>query len=260
MFPFKNLFVTPVGFDAQLSARQLVTCPTRSHPDTSERIGAEKFIKFFYRVRHIKGLYHKTASDMLLFLVGQRRAENSLIWYNHHIMNEEQSMFAEMLGIKKQAQSKPVQVVRSVSKHVVDPVTMVDELDVQREVVEAMALEKAELEEARFVLEQEKLKLEQEKRSLEMTMATLEIEKAEMESAKQCLEMEKRSLELEKKSLEERVAAMEADFAGLKSELESARAGNDELEEKLARMGRSLAAARRLAAESSGQRSIGGGR
>ena len=185
---------------------------------------------------------------------------NGLIWYNHYIMNEEQSMFAEMLGIKKQAQSKPVQVVRSVSKHVVDPVAMVDELDVQREVVEAMALEKAELEEARSVLEQEKLKLEQEKRSLEVAMATLEIEKAEMESAKQCLELEKRSLELEKKSLEERVAAMETDFAGLKGELESARAGNDELEEKLARMGRSLAAARRLAAESSGQRSIGGGR
>ena len=173
-------------------------------------------------------------------------------------MNEEQSMFAEMLGIRKSPQSKPVQVVRSVSKHVVDPVTMVDELDVQREVVEAMALEKAELEEARSVLEQEKLKLEQEKRSLEAAMATLEIEKAEMESAKQCLEMEKRGLELEKKSLEERIAAMEADFAGLKGQLESARAGNDEREEKLARMGRSLAAARRLAVESSGGRGAGG--
>ena len=161
-------------------------------------------------------------------------------------MNEEQSMFAEMLGIRKQPQSKPVQVVRSVSKHIVDPVDMVDELDVQREVVEAMAVEKAEL------------RLEQEKRDLEIAMATLEIEKAQMESAKQCLELEKRNLELEKKSLEERIAAMEADFAGLKAELESARAGNDELEEKLARMGRSLAAARRLAAESSGQRSAGG--
>lgn len=169
-------------------------------------------------------------------------------------------MFAEMLGISKQPSSKPVQVVRSVSKHIVDPVNMVDELDVQREVVESMALEKAELEEVRSVLEQEKLRLEREKRDLEMSMATLEVEKAEMESAKQCLELEKRSLELEKKSLEERIAAMEADFAGLKSELESVRAGNDELEEKLARMGRSLAAARRMAAESSGQRSAGGGR
>jgi colicin import membrane protein len=172
-------------------------------------------------------------------------------------MNDEQSMFAEMLGIKKQAQPKSVQVVRSVSKHIVDPVNMVDELDVQREVVEAMALEKAELEEARSVLEQEKLKLEQEKRNLEIAMATLEIEKAEMESAKHCLELEKRSLELEKKSLEERIAAMETDFAELKGELESARAGNDELEEKLARMGRSLAAARRMAAESSRGRSAG---
>ena len=182
-----------------------------------------------------------------------------MLWYNHLIMNEEQSMFAEMLGIRKQPQSKPVQVVRSVSKHVVDPVTMVDELDVQREVVEAMALENAELEEERSALEQEKLNLEQEKRNLEAAMAALEVEKAEMEAAKQCLEQEKRSLELEKKSLEERIAAMETDFAGLKNELESARAGNDELEEKLARMGRSLAAARRLAAEASGQRGIGGG-
>ena len=182
------------------------------------------------------------------------------MWYNRFIMNEEQSMFAEMLGIRKQPQSKPVQVVRSVSKHLVDPVNMVDELDVQREVVEEMALEKAELEEARSVLEQEKLRLEQEKRDLESAMAALEIEKTEIESAKKCLEQEKCSLELEKKSLEERIAAMETDFAGLKSQLESARAGNDELEEKLARMGRSLAAARRLAAESSGQRGMGGGR
>ena len=174
-------------------------------------------------------------------------------------MNEEQSMFAEMLGIRKQPQSKPVQVVRSVSKHVVDPVTMVDELDVQREVVEAMALEKAELEEARSTLEQEKEKLEQEKHDLEAAMTALEIEKAKIESVRECLEQEKRSLELEKKSLEERIAAMETDFAGLKNELESARAGNDELEEKLARMGRSLAATRRLAAEASGQRGIGGG-
>ena len=182
-----------------------------------------------------------------------------MLWYNHLIMNEEQSMFAEMLGIRKQPQSKPVQVVRSVSKHVVDPVTMVDELDVQREVVEAMALENAELEEARSTLEQEKEKLEQEKRDLEAAMTALEIEKAKIESARECLEQEKRSLELEKKSLEERIAAMETDFAGLKNELESARAGNDELEDKLARMGRSLAAARRLAAEASGQRGIGGG-
>ena len=174
-------------------------------------------------------------------------------------MNEEQSMFAEMLGIRKQPQSKPVQVVRSVSKSIVDPVSMVDELDVQREVVEAMALEKAELEEARSSLEQEKLKLEREKHDLEIAMVTLKIEKAAMESDKQCLELEKRGLELEKKSLEERISAMETDFAGLKSELDSARAGNDELEEKLARMGRSLAAARRLAAESSSVRNAGGG-
>ena len=84
-------------------------------------------------------------------------------------MSEEQSMFAEMLGIKRHPQPKPVQVVRSVSKHLVDPVNMVDELDVQREVVEAMALEKAELEEARSALEREKLELMQEKRDQRVT-------------------------------------------------------------------------------------------
>lgn len=144
-------------------------------------------------------------------------------------MNDDQAIFAEMLGIRKRQEAVPVQVVRSVSEHVVDPVSMVSELDVQREVVESMALEKAELEEERSALEREKIALENEKRSLEE---------------------EKRGLEEEKKSLEERIGSLEADFALLKSELESARAGNDELEEKLSRMGRSLAAAKRAAAES----------
>ena len=56
-------------------------------------------------------------------------------------------MFAEMLGIRQRQSAKPVQVVRSVTRQVSDTVDMVDELDVQREVVEAMAIEKAELEE-----------------------------------------------------------------------------------------------------------------
>ena len=174
-------------------------------------------------------------------------------------MNEEQSMFAEMLGIKKQPSAKPVQVVRSVTRPVRDAEDMVDELDVQREVVETMAIEKAELEESLAELEAEKRKLEQAKNAFEVEMSTLSMEKAALESAKSCLEIEKKALELEKKSLEERVAALESDFAGLKTELESARAGNDELEEKLARMGRSLAAARRAAAESGRPNSTGGG-
>ena len=165
-------------------------------------------------------------------------------------MNEDQSIFAEMLGIKKQPSAKPVQVVRSVTRRDSGSVDMVDELDVQREVVEAMAIEKVELEEALAGLEAEKQKLEQDKQAFESEMAKLETEKAVLESAKASLEIEKQGLEQEKKALEERVCALEADFAGLKIELESARAGNDELEAKLARMGRSLAAARRAAAES----------
>ncbi len=166
------------------------------------------------------------------------------------MMNEEQSMFAEMLGIRKQQSAKPVQVVRSVTRPVSDAVEMVDELDVQREVVEAMAIEKAELEESLSALEAEKRKLEQDKRAFEIEISTMKMEKAVFESEKACLELEKRGLEQEKKVLEERVTLLESDFAELKRELETVRAGNDELEEKLARMGRSLAAARRAAAES----------
>lgn len=168
-------------------------------------------------------------------------------------MNEEQSIFAEMLGIRKQPSAKPVQVVRSVARRDSGSVDMVDELDVQREVVEAMAIEKVELEEALAGLEAEKLKLEQDKKAFEIEVAALEAEKVSLASAKAALETEKQGLELEKKALEERVCALEADFAALNGELESARAGNDELEAKLARMGRSLAAARRAAAESGRQ-------
>ena len=55
----------------------------------------------------------------------------------------------------------------------------------------------------------------------------------------------KRAVEAEKDALETRLSALEGDFAELKRELERARLDNGELEEKLARMGRSLAAARR---------------
>lgn len=165
-------------------------------------------------------------------------------------MNEEQSMFAEMLGIRQRQSAKPVQVVRSVTRQVSDTVDMVDELDVQREVVEAMAIEKAELEETLLELEAEKRKLERDKRAFEIEMSTIEMEKAAIESAKACLEVEKLGLEAEKNALERRVSALEGDFAELKGELDSARAGNEALEEKLARMGRSLAAARRAAVES----------
>lgn len=145
-------------------------------------------------------------------------------------MNEEQSMFAEMLGIRKMPCVKPVKKTRPISPERVEAEDVVDELEVQKEVVEAMALEKAQLEEDRAALEAEKLNLEREKRELEA-------EKAELQG---------------------RVSALEADFAALEKELECSRAGNDELEAKLARMGKSLAAARRAAAESKAFRTAGG--
>ena len=159
----------------------------------------------------------------MVISVDWRFGQRCAIWYNCGMMNEEQSMFAEMLGIKKQPSAKPLKVARCVTRQASGCDDMVDELDVQREVVEAMAIEKVEIEESYAALE-----------------------------------VEKNALEQEKKILEERFAQLESDFAELKKELEFARAGNDELEEKLARMGRSLAAARRAAAESMGREYLGG--
>jgi multidrug efflux pump subunit AcrA (membrane-fusion protein) len=66
--------------------------------------------------------------------------------------------------------------------------------------------------------------------------------------SKEAYEQVKTELEQAKAELERKIAALEADFTSLQSELAAARADNGELEEKLARMGKSLAAARRAAA------------
>ena len=162
-------------------------------------------------------------------------------------------MFAEMLGIRKTPppEEKP-RVVRSVDRGASVAGEFIDELDIQKEVVEEMAREKAELEERYGLLETERQKLETEKQTLESEKQTLEAEKQTLENEKKALvearaalEESKRAVEAEKESLEARLSAMEGDFAELKSELERARLDNGELEEKLARMGRSLAAARR---------------
>jgi len=168
------------------------------------------------------------------------------LWYNWG-MNQDQTMFAEMLGIRKTPppSAEQPQVVRSVDRGASVAGEFIDELDIQKEVVEEMAREKAELEERYGLLETERQKLETEKQTLEAEKQTLENEKKALEEARAALEESKRAVEAEKEALEARLSALEGDFAELKRELERARIDNGELEEKLARMGRSLAAARR---------------
>ena len=162
-------------------------------------------------------------------------------------MNEDQTMFAEMLGIKRPASEKVTHVARSVDRPSVEAEDFVDELDVQKQVVEEMAHEKAMLEERRDILEAEK--------------QTLETENQRLETEKQALEREKGALEEEKRALEGKLASLEDELSRVRAELDAkvagnpelaaARAENAELEVKLARMGRALMAARRAAAEAS---------
>lgn len=155
-------------------------------------------------------------------------------------MNEDQNMFAEMLGMKRRTQSnaavspKPSAFANcdGIADSALPPTAAadaddtVDELDVQREVVEEMAHEKVVLEESRNLLEAEKKKLEEEKLELEKKVASLEGEVSRLMAA---------------------LATKDAN----NPELAAVRAENAALEVKLARMGRSLMAARRAAAEAS---------
>ena len=175
------------------------------------------------------------------------------IWYNCG-MNEDQTMFAEMLGIKRHASETVTHVMRSVDRPTVKAEDFVDELDVQKEVVEEMAREKAMLEESRDILEADKRKLEAEKQLLETDNQRLEAEKKVLEREKGTLEEEKRVLEGKLASLEDELSRVKAELdakAAENPELAAARAENAELEVKLARMGRALMAARRAAAEAS---------
>ena len=170
-------------------------------------------------------------------------------------MNEDQTMFAEMLGIKRQTSETVTHVARSVDRpSSVEAEDFVDELDVQKQVVEEMAHEKAMLEERRDILEADKSKLEAEKQALET-------ENQRLETEKQALEREKGALEEEKRALQGRLASLEDELSRVRAELDAkvadnpelaaARAENAELEVKLARMGRALMVARRVAAEAS---------
>lgn len=139
-------------------------------------------------------------------------------------MNEEQTMFAEMLGIRRERpEMKPAAVAQPAEPPESVEEESVDELDVQKEVVNEMALEKAELE----------------------------AEKARVEDEKRALEGERARLEGEKRALEERVRECEREIGELKAWLKEERDVNASLEVKVTRMGKALFAARRAAAEAS---------
>ena len=141
-------------------------------------------------------------------------------------MNEDQNMFAEMLGIRRQKSETVTHVTRSVDRQAVEAEDFVDELDVQKEVVEEMAREKAEIEERCNLLEAEKGTLEAKLASSEAEVSRLQAELARMQAEHDANPAEN-------------------------PELAALRAENALLETKLARMGRSLMAARRAAAEAS---------
>ena len=155
-------------------------------------------------------------------------------------MGGQEDLFAEMLGMGREPD-------RRVSAHLppIAPEPQIDELEVQRLVVEEIAADKAALEADKAELEADKTKLEADKAALEADKTELEAKVLQIETEKQELSRQLEEAKREKSELEERLA--------------EARGGLDELEEKLARMGRSLAAARRAVASQTSLRSVAGG-
>ncbi len=153
-------------------------------------------------------------------------------------MNDDKSLFAEMLGMKghrdEQADISEVQAEPEADA--------VDELDVQRVVVQEMARDNAELKELHSTLEEEKQSLESAKASLETQRQALADENARLKA-------EKAALESDRKALKARIAALEGEISEQKLDLDEVRGLNAELEKKLVRMGRALFAVRRAAAE-----------
>ena len=152
------------------------------------------------------------------------------MWYNSR-MNEKQEMFADMLGIRRNPPApRPVDPVANPagpgSNSVVGPADpgaegAVDELDVQRVVVEEMAGEKAELEERSAALKEENARLAAENAALKAEKASFAAEKDEL----------LREVE------------------DLKASLDEAHGLHDALETKITRLGRVLMALRRELAE-----------
>jgi len=153
-------------------------------------------------------------------------------------MNDDKSLFAEMLGMKGRRDEQA-----DISEAQAEPeVDAVDELDVQRVVVQEMARDNAELKELHSTLEEEKQSLESAKASLEAQRQALADENARLKA-------EKAALESDRKALKARITALEGEVSEQKLDLDEVRGLNAELEKKLVRMGRALFAVRRAAAE-----------
>ena len=155
-------------------------------------------------------------------------------------MNEDKTLFAEMLGIDRPPPEPDGAFAPADAE--ADGGEMVDELDVQREVVEEMAREKAEREVMHT-------SLAEEKRVLEEAKIALESEKAALEGAKASLEAENQSLKAENDALKAKVAEFEARPEERDADMEALKELIATLEVKVTRMGRALIAARRRAAE-----------
>ena len=146
-------------------------------------------------------------------------------------MNDDKSLFAEMLGMKGRRDEQA-----DISEAQAEPeADVVDELDVQRVVVQEMARDNAELKELHSTLEEEKQSLESAKASLEAERQALSDENARLKTEMAALESDKK--------------ALEGEVSEQKLDLDEVRGLNAELEKKLVRMGRALFAVRRAAAE-----------
>ena len=150
-------------------------------------------------------------------------------------MNDDKTLFAEMLGMGKPQQPSGAAGMTAEADGGTQAEEVFDELDVQRQVVEDMAREKAEREELRASLESAKQSLEAEK-------VALETEKKELQDAKAALEAANRDLE-------RRVAEREEEKSDRIGSADELKALNAALEAKVTRLGKALMAARRAAAE-----------
>ena len=162
-------------------------------------------------------------------------------------MNEDKTLFAEMLGIDRPP-PEPDGAFAPADAEVDDGET-VDELDVQREVVEEMAREKAELEAMHTSLAEEKRALEEAKSALEVEKSALETEKSALEAENQSLKDENGALKDENGTLKAKVAEFEARPEERDADMEALKELIATLEVKVTRMGQALIAARRRAAE-----------
>lgn len=170
-------------------------------------------------------------------------------------MNDDKSLFAEMLGMKNPYAAEPEEDAAEIQADAAeasdgepaepadgearemetDDSAAFDELDVQKEVVSEMARDKAEFEEKIHALEEEK--------------AALVAANAAFEAERKAMSAKVAAAESERRDLESRISSYEEEIAELRLDIKEVRRLNQELERKLARMGKTVFAVKRAAAE-----------